>query len=75
MFSHGLCSYREANSFLCIELASQGYVVISVGHPYDANCAELDDGTVIYHDKTIVKKHYDPFLESMIKVIKLTHSF
>ena len=74
LFSHGLCSYREANSFLCIELSSQGYVVISVGHPYDANCSELDDGSVIFLMKDIVKKQYDPLPEAAFKVIKLTRS-
>ena len=42
VFNHGLSSYRESNSFLCLELVSQGYLVLAVGHPYDACCAELD---------------------------------
>lgn len=72
IFSHGLCSYREANSFLCIDLASHGYVVISVGHPYDASCTELDDGTSIFFLKELSKKQYDPFISGAVNVMKLT---
>ena len=74
MFNHGLCSYREANSFLCLELASHGYIVISVTHPYDAALTELDDGTKINMSKTIAKRQYEPFLPGAMSVIKLTLS-
>ena len=74
VFNHGLSSYRESNSFLCIELASQGYVILAVGHPYDACCAELDDGTCIFFDSELSKKQYDPLLGGMIQAIRLTHS-
>lgn len=72
VFNHGFGSFREANSFLCIELVSHGYVVISVGHPYDAACAELDDGTKINLIKDATKKQYVPFLPGAFSVIKLT---
>lgn len=72
MFNHGLGSYREANSFLCIELVSQGYVVISVAHPYDCALAELDDGTKIELHKDAVKRSYEPFLPGAVSVLKLT---
>ncbi|MBO4784528.1 MAG: hypothetical protein J5521_07285, partial [Lachnospiraceae bacterium] len=62
MFNHGLLSFREGNSFLCIELASKGYVVISVGHPYDAVCTEFDDGTHVFAMKGIQNKQYEPML-------------
>lgn len=74
IFNHGLFSYRESNSFLCIELASHGYVVIAIGHPYDACCAELDDGTSIFFDKQLSKKQYDPFLGGVMKMMKLVRS-
>ncbi len=72
MFNHGLSSYREANSFLCLELVSHGYVVISVGHPLDAALTELDDGTKIKMHKETTKKQYEPFLPGAFKTIKLT---
>lgn len=74
VFNHGLFSYRESNSFLCLELASQGYVVLAVGHPYDACCAELDDGTCIFFDAELSKKQYDPLLGGMLKAFRLTRS-
>ena len=74
MFNHGLASYREANSFLCLDLVSHGYVVISVGHPYDASLTELDDGTKIGLHKDTMKRQYEPFLPGAISVLKLTKS-
>lgn len=74
VFNHGLSSYRESNSFLSLELASQGYVVIVVGHPYDACCAELDDGTCIFFDAELSKKQYDPLLGGLVKAFRLTRS-
>ena len=71
MFNHGYNSYREGNSFLCIELASHGYVVISVDHSYEALCNEFDDGTVLFFDKTITKKMYEPMLGGVIALFKL----
>ena len=72
LFNHGLCSYREANSFLCIELASRGFVVISIAHPYDSVLAEADDGTGVELHKDALKKQYEPFLPGAISVIGLT---
>ena len=74
VFNHGLSSYRESNSFLCLELVSQGYLVLAVGHPYDACCAELDDGTCIFFDGELSKKQYDPLWGGMLKALQLTHS-
>ena len=74
VFNHGLFSYRESNSFLCLELASQGYVVVAVGHPYDACCAESDDGTCVFFDAELSKKQYDPLLGGLIKAFRLTRS-
>ena len=74
VFNHGLSSYRESNSFLSLDLASQGYVVIAVGHPYDACCAELDDGTCIFFDAELSKKQYDPLLGGLVKAFRLTRS-
>ena len=74
MFNHGLQSYREANSLLCIDLASHGYVVISVTHPYDSALAEADDGIKIDMHKDTTAKQYEPFIPGAISVLKLTCS-
>ena len=72
MFSHGYMSYREGNSFLCIELASQGYVVISVSHSHESLVTEFEDGSSIPFDKTFTKKMYEPMLGGIIALSKLT---
>ena len=72
MFNHGYNSYREGNSFLCIELASHGYVVICVAHSYEGLCTEFDDGSFVFFDKTIQKKMYDPMFGGIIALLKLT---
>lgn len=51
LFSHGYGSYIEANNMLCCELASNGYIVASVGHAYEAAANEYSDGTYDEYDK------------------------
>ncbi len=54
LYSHGYGSgITEANGLLCCELASNGYVVASIGHAYEAAICEFDDGTVALFDKDI----------------------
>lgn len=74
VFSHGLASYREANSFLLIDIASHGYVVLAVGHPHDGSNTALDDGTVIPFYKKTMQKQYDPYLPGVAKLLKLMRS-
>lgn len=71
VFSHGLSSYRESNSFMCLEIASHGYIVISLAHPHEAILAEFDDGTSVSFDKALIKKQYEPFLPGVSKLMKL----
>ncbi len=71
MFNHGFNSYREGNSFLCIDLASHGYVVISVAHSMEGVCTEFDDGSAIFFDKSITKKQYQPMLGGVVAMLKL----
>ena len=74
VFSHGYFAYRESNAFLCIELASHGYVVLCIGHPLEACCTEFDDGSFIFSLKGLSNKQYEPFLGGMIHAMKLTHN-
>ena len=54
LYSHGYGSgVTEGNCLLCSELASNGYVVASIGHAYEAAICEFDDGTVALYDKEI----------------------
>ena len=54
---------------MLLELASHGYVVISVGHPHEAGCIELDDGTKLYFKKEIKKKQFEPYFKGMKETI------
>lgn len=47
VFSHGLGGMRSQNTALAMDLASHGFVVLALDHPYDAVTTVLDDGTVI----------------------------
>ena len=74
VFHHGYNSYREGNSFLCIELASHGYVVLSVAHSLEGLCTEFDDGTCLYYEKSLTKKTYRPFLGGALAALRLTRA-
>ena len=71
VFGHGLSSYREGSSFLCIELASNGYVVLAPGFQDAGVLTEFDDGTSAPFNRTLSKKMYDPYLGGVIKLSKL----
>lgn len=48
LFSPGLNTTRLFYSSLAQELASHGFIVITVDHPYDVDVVEFPDGSVIY---------------------------
>ena len=70
LFNYGYSSFLEANTYLLIELASHGYIVASVGHPYEGMVTTLDDGTVYKQAKGLSSKVYSPFLPSTIALLK-----
>jgi len=45
IYSHGLDGYRMDSTLLCADLASKGYIVVSIGHPYGAQLERYTDGT------------------------------
>ena len=47
VFSHGYTSAASSHTALLEDLASHGYVVLSVVHPYEAISASLADGRVV----------------------------
>ncbi len=71
IFNHGYKSFRESNSFLCIELASHGYVVMTVGHPLEGICTEYDDAAPIFIDKKLPKLANKPLIPNVIALNKL----
>ena len=55
IFNHGYGGYTMQSTILCSDLASSGYIVVSVGHPYEASGVKYLDGKVIKMDKAIQK--------------------
>src|SRR6266850_1552990 len=47
IFNHGYESYPAQNTALLEQLASHGYIVMSIGHPHDAADFRLADGTLL----------------------------
>ena len=50
LFSHGGLGSETSNESLYRELASHGYVVCSIGHPFHALWTESDDGQIVFVD-------------------------
>lgn len=47
LFSHGMTGFRNQNTFQVEELASYGYIVVGIDHPYDAAATVYPDGREI----------------------------
>ncbi len=71
LFGHGYQGYVEQNTVLCCDLASEGYIVASIGHAYEAVMNEYEDGSCDYYDKTLNRKLMSPFLPLLIAQSKL----
>ena len=71
LFNHGFGSFIEAHTYLYIELASHGYIVASLGHPYEGMITELDDGTVYKLAKGMTSKAYSPLIPGTIALLQL----
>ncbi|CAM4451380.1 hypothetical protein NONI108955_29665 [Nocardia ninae] len=50
LFSHGFGVVRELNSVRTDDLASHGYVVVSISHTYDAKVVEFPGGRLLSSD-------------------------
>ncbi|WP_019508375.1 hypothetical protein [Pleurocapsa sp. PCC 7319] len=53
IFNHGYSGHTMQSTILCSDLASSGYIVVSVGHPYEASGVKYLDGRVIKMERTI----------------------
>ncbi len=71
LFSHGYGGYVEQNSDLCHALAEAGYIVASVGHPFEANETVYTDGTSVRFDKSLYLKMFKPFIPAVIDLYRL----
>ena len=77
LFSHGGGTSRLIHTTLLEDLASYGYLAISIDHPYDAAAVEFPDGTVIYRDPsnftaTLLNNWYRQRLDDIYFVDNLT---
>ncbi len=55
LFSHGSFGIGESNETLFLELASRGYIVMSLNHPYHSFRASLSDGRSVMVDFNFIK--------------------
>jgi Platelet-activating factor acetylhydrolase, isoform II len=46
LFNHAWRGFRNRSTYMLQELASQGFVVVGISHPYNAAIVELHDGSV-----------------------------
>lgn len=58
VFSHGAFGVIESNYSTYMELASNGYVVASIGHPYHAMFVEDVNGKTTFVDMDFMKRVY-----------------
>lgn len=56
IFSHGGFAYLQTNSALMEHLASHGYVVISITHPFSSHGSILADGSIVPFDVSLVER-------------------
>ena len=54
LFSHGAFGYYQSNTSTYMELASNGYVVVSMDHPHHAFFTEDTDGKLITVDRAFL---------------------
>jgi dienelactone hydrolase len=54
LFSPGGSMARQTCTALCVELASRGFVVIAMSHPYDSAATRLSDGTTVSTDFSLM---------------------
>ncbi|MDD6039176.1 MAG: hypothetical protein PUD20_10350 [bacterium] len=71
LFNHGYNSFVEANTYLCCDLASHGYVIASIGHAYEAVENDYEDGSFDLYDKSINKKMYTSVVGAVLAQNKL----
>lgn len=55
IFSHGSYGIKESNYSTYMELASNGYVVCSIDHPYHSLYTKSEDGKIVFVDKGFVQ--------------------
>ncbi len=60
LYSHGWGGFRQINATQNEALASHGYVVVSIDHPYGALGAAFDDGSIVLNKRSLLPPRNDP---------------
>jgi len=74
VYNHGFGQPVESNNYLCCELAATGYIVVAVGHAYEASQITLENGTIIKQDKNLNKMSIKPAIPALVAMKKLQKS-
>ena len=56
IFSHGWNGFRQQSTFLMQELASHGYIVVAMEHPYGSRMTVFPDGSIIPNNPAALPK-------------------
>ncbi len=59
LYSHGWGGFRQINATQNEALASHGYVVVSIDHPYAALGAAFDDGSIVLNKRSLLPPRND----------------
>lgn len=78
LFSPGLGNSRLIYSALAQSIATHGYIVITIDHPYDANVVEFPDGTLVFGANITTDAQIEQALDVRVKDVsfildKLSH--
>lgn len=72
LFSHGAFGYYESNASTYLELASNGYIVVSIEHPYHSLFTKDTNGKVITVDPEFFNSALDAGSKSEAEVYEIT---
>lgn len=68
-FNHGYGGYAEQNTRMVTNLVKDGFIVVSVGHAYEASAIEIHNGGYIRYDNKV--KITSPMIPALIAQNKL----
>lgn len=54
LYNHSIMGYQMESTMLCADLASMGYIVVSVGHPFGSGALTYTDGS-LFHSCDVLK--------------------
>lgn len=52
IYNHGLSGFQMESTVLCADIASNGYIVVGIGHPYGSGAVTYEDMSVFEPDES-----------------------